>query len=135
MAKHICYANSLTSVTNITTTTDAAVFTVPYACKCNSPQTFFVQFPTLMGTLTTSQLAYLNTCNKTYQIVDSTFTQVPGSIFTNNSVWLLARVCRNNTRYYQLVNYTYTAPAAATTTSTITPSTEESSTSSTTEGE
>lgn len=49
MAKHLCYANSLTSVTNITPTTDAAVFTVPYACKCNAPQTFFIQFPTLMG--------------------------------------------------------------------------------------
>ena len=132
MAKHLCYANSLTSVTNITPTTDAAVFTVPYACKCNAPQTFFIQFPTLMGALTTAQLAYLNTCNKTYQIVDSTFTQVPGSIFTNNSVWLVARVCRNNTRYYQLVNYTYTAPAAAASTAS---STEESDASSTTEGE
>ena len=124
MAKHLCYSNSLTSVTNIVTTSNAVTFTVPYACKCNSPQTFFLQFPTLMGELTTAQLAYLNTCNRTYPIVDANFTQVPGSIFTNNSTWLLARVCRNNTRYYQLVNYIQAAAAPATTSNT---ETEEAS--------
>lgn len=128
MAKHLCYSNSLTSVTNIVTTSSAVTFTVPYACKCNSPQTFFLQFPTLMGELTTAQLAYLSTCNRTYPIVDANFTQVPGSIFTNNSTWLFARVCRNNIRYYQLVNYIQ-APTASTTTAATTSimKTEESS--------
>lgn len=123
MAKHLCYSNLLTSVTNVTTTSTAAVFSVPYSCRCNSPSTFFLQFPTVMGTFTTAQLAYISTCNKTFNIVDANFTNVPASIFVNNATWLVARVCRNNTRYYQLVNYKYTA-------STSTPATTSTKTSS-----